>query len=254
MEEIKMYESVQSLAHELRLFGIHQSAERRCLEAQSESLHPAELLRLILEDERDRRKQMTAKRLSTRAKFRSGAQMEEWDYSYQRGISKAKMKELAIANFYYKKQNLIIVGKTGLGKTHLAIGIGNQLCKEGISVAFFSTNLFLDEAASEKAAGRYLKFLKRITKNEVLIFDDFALRTYGHDEANIFCEVLEERYQKGVNIITSQVAPEGWGTLFEDSVISEAIFDRLKNPAELVELKGDSYRKLLKELDGKRKP
>lgn len=244
-----MYQQVQNLAHELRLFGVHRSCERRCAEALSENLHPAELLKLILEDEKDRRRETAAKRLVTRAKFRSNAQFEDWDYSRKRGLSKAKMKELALLNFFHKQQNLILVGKTGLGKTHLAIAVGNNMCNAGHSVAFYSTNLLLEEAAAEKAAGRYLKFLKRLTKQDALILDDFALRAYNHNEANIFLEILEERYQKRINIVTSQVDPDGWLGLFEDSVISEAIVDRLRNPSEHILLEGDSYRKNLKKLE-----
>ena len=83
----------------------------------------------------------------------------------------------------------------------------------------------------------------------MLILDDFALRRYNHDEANILMEILEERYQKGVNIVSSQVSPEGWRELFEDSVISEAIVDRLINPSETVQLDGESYRKNLKSIE-----
>jgi DNA replication protein DnaC len=248
---MKMIEGVQSLAHELRLFGVHASAERRCQEATAENLHPTELIRLLLEDERDRRREITAKRLATRAKFRTGAVLEDWDFSAKRGFSKAKFKELALLNFYYKKQNLVVVGKTGLGKTHLSIAIGKRLCDEGVSTAFYSTNLFLEEAQAEKAAGRYLKLITRLKKIQVLIFDDFALRRYSHDEANILLELIEERYQKGINIISSQVSPRGWSDLFEDSVISEAICDRLVNPSEIVELDGDSYRKNIKTVEGK---
>ena len=244
-----MIESIHNLAHELRLFGIHGSAERRCQQAFAENLHPSELLRLVLEDERDRRKEMTAKRLATRAKFRTNAAMEDWDFSAKRNLTKAKFKELALLNFYYLKQNLIIVGKTGLGKTHLAISVGKKLCAEGISTAFYSTNLFLEEVQSEKAAGRYLKMIARLKKINVLIFDDFALRRYTHEEANVLLELLEERYQSGISIISSQVSPAGWRDLFDDSVISEAICDRLVNPSQIVELDGDSYRKNIKSID-----
>lgn len=242
-------ESVKSIAHELRLFGIHGAAERRCQEAQAESLHPAEFLRLLLEDEKDRRRQIVAKRLTTRAKFRSSAQLEEWDFATKRGITKAKLKELTLLNFYHKKQNLILVGKTGLGKTHLSIAIGKRICEQGISTKFYSTNLLLEEAASEKAAGRYLKFIKNIKKIEVIILDDFALRRYSHDEANVLLEIIEERYQKGICIVSSQVSPQGWKNLFEDSVISEAIVDRLVNPSETITLDGQSYRKNLNSLE-----
>lgn len=238
-----MYSQIENLAYEMRLYGIKSSAERRCEEAIAQNYHPSDIVRLLLEDEKMSRKQAAAKRLISRAKFRNSCQLEEWDISHDRGISKAKLKELSTLNFYAKKENLIIVGKTGVGKTHLAIALGNRICEEADSTLFFSVNLLFEELQSEKIAGRYLKLIKKLTKTKALILDDFGLRNYTHEEATALLEVLEERYSKGVTIITSQVAPKGWINLFEDQVIAEAIIDRLCNPASILELNGESYRK-----------
>ncbi len=115
-----------------------------------------------------------------------------------------------------------------------------------MSVEFYSINLFFESIQAEKAAGRYLAKLAKLTKTDVLIFDDFGLRNYSHDEAMVLLEVLEERYGKGTVIITSQVEPDGWKRLFEDSVASDSIVDRLSNPSDSVLLVGDTYRKKIK--------
>jgi len=240
-----MYESVLETAQKLRLYGIHDALERRCEEALAGSLHPSELVRLLLEDEQLKRKDSLAKRLTTRAKFRSQCDLHNWDKSFDRGITKQRLKELAVLNFYYKKQNLLILGSTGVGKTHLAIALGRLICQEGASVQFCSINLLFEQIEAERLAGRYLGFIKKITRISTLILDDFALRAYSHDEANVLLEILEERYGLGINIVTSQVDPKGWRTLFEDQVVAEAIIDRLLNPADTLQLKGDSYRKKL---------
>ena len=96
---------------------------------------------------------------------------------------------------------------------------------------------------AEKVAGKYLGFVKRVARTPVIVFDDIALRKYNHDEANVLLEIIEERYDKHIFIITSQVEPDGWKSLFDDTVICEAILDRLTNPSEKIALKGDSYRK-----------
>lgn len=241
-----MYESVQKLAGQLRLNGIYHSAIKRCEESLSASLHPAEFLRLILEDEQLSRKNLLAKRLATRAKFRSQCDIENWDMNTPRGISKAKLKDLSCGSFQKRKENLIIRGQTGVGKTHLAIALGRVLCSQGVSVEFYSINLFFESIQAEKAAGRYLAKLAKLTKTDVIIFDDFGLRNYSHDEAMVLLEVLEERYGKGTVIITSQVEPDGWKRLFEDSVASDSIVDRLSNPSDSVLLVGDTYRKKIK--------
>jgi DNA replication protein DnaC len=104
-------------------------------------------------------------------------------------------------------------------------------------------NLLFEELQAERIAGRYIKYIRKLTSAKALILDDFGLRSYTHAEASSLLEVLEERYSKGVTIITSQVLPKGWISLFEDPVIAEAIVDRLCNPAQIVSLVGDSYRK-----------
>ena len=182
------------------------------------------------------------KRLVTQAKFRNRYQLEQWDETFERGISKAKFKELALLNFSHRGQNLIILGKTGVGKTHLATALGNRLCFDAAPTKFYSTHLFLDEAQAEKVAGRYLGFIRKAAKFKAIILDDFGLRSYTHDEATVLLEVLEERYGKGILIITSQVTPDGWRSLFEDPVIAEAIIDRILNPSQTIEIHGGSVK------------
>jgi DNA replication protein DnaC len=233
------------LAHHLRLFGVHAHMERRAAEAISNQMHPLDFLRLLLEDEVLARKDRVAKTLATRARFRSGAELEDWDHSYDRGIPKAKLKELATLAFYSNKENLILLGKTGEGKTHLAVAVGRCLCSEGISTTFLSVNLLFEEIGAAKAAGKYLHLLRQFNKSKVLILDDFGLRSYTHDEATALVDLLEDRYRHGIVIVTSQVDSRGWLKLFEDPVIGEAIVDRLIHPSQRIVLKGGSYRERL---------
>lgn len=239
-------QTIKSLSHELRLFGIHGSIERRATEAQASGFHPLEYLRLILEDEKIFRQERTAKVLTTRARFRSDAELENWDQAFERGLSKLKFRELAALGFFANHENLLITGSTGTGKTHLSIALGKKLCLAGLSVQFGSVNLILEEAQSEKTAGKYLGWIKRMTRTNVLVIDDFALREYTHEEAGIMLDLFEERYRKGVLIVTSQVDPRGWKKLFEDPVIAESITDRMINPSRIIEFKGPSYREKLK--------
>src|SRR3990167_3192312 len=171
--------------------------------------------------------------------------IEDWDNSFDRGIHKGKLTELALGSFYNNKENLIILGKTGEGKTRLAISLGRRLCHENIKASFFSVNLLFEEILSEKASGKYLAFIKKTNKANILILDDFGLRNYTHEEATTLTDILEERYQKGSVIVTSQVDPKGWTKLFEDPVIAEAITDRLTHPSQTITLKGGSYREKL---------
>lgn len=239
-------QDLSRLSHELRLFGVHSSLERRSAEALASSQHPLEYLKLVLEDERLFRQERTAKMLATRARFRSGAELENWDHAHDRGLSKAQFRELATLAFHHNLENLLIIGSTGTGKTHLAIALGKKLCSQGTGVQFCSVNLLFEECQAEKVAGRYLNFVKRIKQVPTLILDDFGLRNYTHEEATVLVDLLEERYQKGSVIVTSQVSPKGWKKLFEDPVIADAIVDRLTKPAKLYEFTGPSYRDKLR--------
>lgn len=241
-----MLDQIRNLSHQMRLFGIHAAADRRAQEALSGQLHPLEFLRLVLEDELLSRKDRAAKALTTRARFRFKADLEDWDQTFDRGITKQKIRELSTLGFLHNRENLLILGKTGEGKTHLAIAIGKRVCQEGHKTLFLPVNFLFEEISAARAAGRYLSYVKTLIKKEAIILDDFGLRNYTHDEATSLMDILEERYQKGVVILTSQVNPEGWLKLFEDPVIAEAIVDRVVHPSQKLILKGGgSYREKL---------
>jgi DNA replication protein DnaC len=238
-------DQVRDLSHQLRLTGIHAHFEKRAQEVRAGSLDPVEYLRLLLEDEMLARKDRLAKSLTTRAKFRTIADIEDWDQTFDRGITKAKLRELASLAFYQSKENLLILGKTGEGKTHLAISLGRKLCRDNLSVFFLPVNFLFEEVIAARTSGKYLPYIRRLTTAKVLVFDDFGLRNYTHEEANVLVDILEDRHQKGPVIVTSQVDPRSWVKLFEDPVIAEAITDRLLNPSQRILLKGGSYREKL---------
>ncbi len=241
-----MLDQVKNLSHQMRLFGIHQACERQAQLALSQQLHPLEFLRLMLEEELLSRKDRTAKALVTKVRFR--ADLEDLDLTFHKDLTKAKIKELSELSFLHNLENLLILGKTGLGKTHLAIALGKRLCQEGHATQFLPVNFLFEEIQAAKAAGRYLNYVRSLIKAKVLILDDLGLRNYTHEEATSLMDILEERYHKAPLIVTSQVEPQGWLKLFEDPVIGEAIVDRLIHPSQKITLKGDkSYREKLSE-------
>lgn len=243
-----MLDQVRNLSHQMRLFGIHQSCERRAAEALAQQLHPLEFLRLILEEEQLSRQDRTAKILMTKARFRFRADLEDIDFTFHKDLTKAKVKELSELSFLHNLENLLILGKTGVGKSFLAIAVGRRLCQLGHPIQFVPVNFLFEEILAAKAAGRYLNYVRSLVKAKVVILDDLGLRNYTHEEATSLMDILEERYHKAPLIITSQVEPQGWLKLFEDPVIGEAIVDRLIHPSQKITLKGEkSYREKLTE-------
>ncbi len=142
-----MLDQVRNLSHQMRLFGIHEACERRASEALGQQLHPLEFLRLLLEDEVLSRKDRTAK-----ARFRFRADLEDWDFNFHKDLPKAKIKELSELSFLHNRENLLILGKTGLGKTHLATALGKRLCQEGYPTQFLAVNFLFEEIHAAKAA------------------------------------------------------------------------------------------------------
>jgi DNA replication protein DnaC len=243
-----MLDQVRNLSHQMRLFGIHQSCERRAAEALAQQLHPLEFLRLVLEEELLSRQDRTAKTLMTKARFRFRADLEDIDFTFHKDLTKAKVKELSELSFLHNLENLLILGKTGAGKTFLAIAVGKRLCQLGHPIQFLAVNFLFEEIQAAKAAGRYLNYVRALVKAKVLILDDLGLRNYTHEEATALMDILEERYHKAPLIVTSQVEPQGWLKLFEDPVIGEAIVDRLIHPSQKITLKGEkSYREKITE-------
>jgi len=238
-------DQMRNLSHSLRLFGVHANFEKRAAQAAGQGLNHLEFLRLILEDEILNRKERTSKMMLTRAKFRSIADLEEWDQSFDRGLTKVKLRELASLSFIASNENLLLLGRTGEGKTHLAVAIGRRLCTENISTLFLPVNFLFEEVQAAKSSGKYLAYIKRLTSCRAIILDDFGLRNYTHEEANVLVDLLEDRHRRGSVIVTSQVDPKGWQKLFEDPVIAEAIVSRLEHPSQRLNLKGGNYREKL---------
>ena len=237
-----MKETVE-LLNDLKFFGIKEALMSRAEEAESASLSYEEFLATVLEDERLYRRNRRCEVLRKRAKFRASCYLENFECSPTRGIGKSIIQNFKTLQFIRNKENIIFLGGTGVGKSFLAQAIGHEACAVGIEVFFISANRLFKELELAEKQGTYLTYMNKLRKRvELLIMDDFGLRNYSHQEANVLYEILEDRYKHGSLIMTSQVRPQGWVSLFEDHVIAESILDRLTACAQTVEVKGPSCR------------
>lgn len=241
------------LLNELKFFGMKNSLEYRMGEAIQSNLSHQEFFTCLLEDEHLYRKNKRSETLRKRAKFREKAYLEDFTVIKERGITKSMIQQFKSLYFIEHNENLIFIGGTGAGKSFLAQAIGHAAVAAGIECFFISANRLFKEIEMAEAQGHYLNYMNRLSgRVKLLIIDDLGLRNYTHKEANIFYEILEDRYRKGPVIITSQVKPQGWKNLFEDAVIAEAILDRLTACAHIVDVRGESFRskqKIKKELE-----
>lgn len=228
---------------ELKIKGMQQSLPYRLEEAMDGNLAYEDFFKLLLEDEKIYRKNKRSELLRRKAKFNNFFALDEFDVDPSRGVNKSMIKRFKSLDFLDKKENIILTGGTGAGKSYLAQAIGQQCCLHGIETLFLPVNRMFKEIEMAEAAGTYIKYINRLAKAKVLIFDDFGLRNYSHEEATILYDICEEKYQKSSIILTSQVTPQGWKTLFEDDVVAEAILDRMTSCAHHISVKGPSFRK-----------
>lgn len=230
------------LLNQLKFFGIKESFEYRLSEAMENNLSYQDFLMVLLDDEHLYRRNKRSDMLRRRAKFKDRITLEEFKPSVKRGVTKSMIQQLKTLSFVNNSENLIFVGGTGAGKTFLAQAVGHAACAGGIESYFTTANRLFREIEIAEASGGYLRLLNKLRRVKILIIDDFGLRNYTHQEAIALLDILEERYQKAPVIITTQVKPQGWKTLFEDKVITEAILDRITSCAHIIEVKGESYR------------
>ena len=154
------------------------------------------------------------------------------------------MLRLADCTFVKRKENVLITGPTGAGKSYIASALGHQACMSGYRALYFNAQKMFPQLNMSKADGTYLKQLARIEKHELLIIDDFGLQPLDANSRMMLLEVLEDRHGVKSTIMASQLPVASWYDVIGDSTIADAILDRLLNSSHRIELKGESMRKI----------
>ena len=186
------------------------------------------------------------KRLSSRLKFaglRQNAVIEDIDMKAARGLDKALFAKLAAGDWIGQKQNLLIVGKTGLGKSWLACALGHKACRDDRSVLYQRVPRLFDALALARGDGRHARLLKSIARTDLLILDDFGLANLSADQGRDLLEIIDDRQGRGSTIVTSQVEVKHWHEMIANPTVADAILDRLVHSAHRLNLAGESLRK-----------
>ena len=186
------------------------------------------------------------KRLASRLKFaglRQNAVIEDIDMKAARGLDKVLFARLAAGDWIGQKQNLIIIGKTGLGKSWLACALGHKACRDDRSVLYHRVPRLFDALALARGDGRHARLLKTIARAELLILDDWGLANLTPDQGRDLLEIVDDRQGRGSTIVTSQVDVKHWHEMIANPTVADAILDRLVHNAHRLNLAGDSLRK-----------
>lgn len=236
-------DTLLNTTNQLKLYGLQKTLDIRLAEATEHAWSYQDFLKTALVDELHYRRQKSTEHRVKRAKFRLEASFDHYDFTAKRNLTKAQVQQLKSLQFIEKKQSILLLGPTGVGKTFLATAIGHEACLRGETCHFLGMNLFIEQALMARSTGQFLKFRERLISCGLLILDDLGIKPLPASAVQDLYDVLEERYQQKATVITSQLPLNNWKEVIEDTVALEAILDRLVHGQKL-EIKGESYRKV----------
>lgn len=231
---------------EMRLSGFTRAYRDIMATGMNKDFTIDEVISHLVQAEWDERYNKRLQRLLANARFRYQACMEQIDYTDKRNLDKTTMLRLSSCDWIIKKQNVLITGATGLGKSYLSSALGHQACQQGHKVLYRNSGKLFDELKIAKADGSYIKEIGKIESQDLLIIDDFGLKPLDSVQRLILLEVLEDRHGKRSTLITSQMPVNKWYDVIGEPTIADAILDRLVHSSHRIELSGDTLREKYK--------
>jgi len=203
----------------------------------------ADWLGLLIDREVTSRDNRRLARRLTNARLRQAATLENVDYRTARGLDRSLFQTLATSQWIRDCNHLVIVGPTGTGKSWLACALGNKACRDGFSVLYKRTSRLFADLAQARGEGRLLRLISALERINLLILDDWGPEPLSADQRRDLLEIVDDRYDKGSLLITSQLPVSQWHDVVADPTLGDAILDRIVHNAHRIELKGDSLRR-----------
>lgn len=231
---------------EMKLHGMWHYYKTLLDTNHDQDLTHDELVNMLVQSEWEQRQSKKFNRHLRQARFRYTASVEEVDFTAHRGLDKNLFLRLADCSFVNKKENLLITGATGVGKSYLASALGNQACLLGYRTLYFNTQKLFSKLKMLKVDGSYGREINKMEKTDLLILDDFGMQALDAGSRMIILEIIEDRHGRKSTLIGSQLPIAKWYEIIGDSTIADAILDRMVHTAYRLELKGESLRKIKK--------
>jgi DNA replication protein DnaC len=240
-----MQETVKQKMSQMKMYGMQQAYHTLVEKNQHHSITNDEFINILIQAEWEQRENRKINHYLKIARFRYQASIEEIDFTINRNIDKTVLLRLADCSFIKRKEDVLITGPTGVGKSFMASALGHQACFNGYKVQYYNTQKLFSKLKMLKADGSYYKEITKIEKTDLLILDDFGLQPLDNYNRNILMEVIEDRHARKSTIVSSQLPVSSWYDIIGESTIADAILDRLIHKAHRLELKGESMRKNL---------
>jgi len=231
-----------------KLQALHLRGMLRALQEQAQMPECAQLsfeerLGLLVDREvAERDNQRLARRLK-QAQLRQEAVVEDIDFRHPRGLDRSLLLSLASCQWVRQRNNCLLTGPTGTGKTYLACALAQKACREGCSVQYARMSRLLAQLSAAKAEGTFVKRLSALARTDLLVLDDWGITPLSAENRRDLLEVLDDRYELRSTLVTSQLPLEHWHEALGDPTLADAILDRLVHNAHKIALFGESLRK-----------
>jgi DNA replication protein DnaC len=226
----------------LRLSGILETLDVRTQQAIEGKWSYVEFLSRLLEDEVERRAQKQLGLRLRRGALNPTKTLETFDFPFNPTLNRQQILALAACDYIRQKRNVLICGPTGVGKTHLAQALGQEAARQSFQVLFVNTHKMLQHIHGGRADSSWERRLNTYLRPDLLILDDFGLKPLQPPSPEDLYDVINERYERGSILLTSNRAPTEWPDLFRDPLLASAGLDRLTHRAEVVIIRGASFR------------
>lgn len=239
---MSIYTELQSKMKAVRLVESSDALPQLIKKAETQELSYSQFLLSVMTYEQQRRSEKVIEKRLKWASFPIYKTLEEFSLQEQPTLKKQSFNQLTDLAWLDQLYNLILLGPTGVGKTHLAIGIGIKAIQEGYKVAFISMGELIQVLKTEEMTRKSKLRLKRIREANLVILDDLMFMAIDRREANLLFHLINELYNQSSILLTSNRGPGDWGELLGDPALTAAILDRLIHRSEVIQLGGDSYR------------
>ena len=238
------HDRIRALCASLKLDQVATAWPALAARAAEQDASLADFLEQLLVGEQEARHERTRQTLLNLATLPTIKTLEQYDFTFATGAPRAQVQELASLSFIERAENVVLLGPSGVGKSHLAVALAYRAVMAGIKTRFITAADLMLQLATAHQQGRLKQYFNRaVLGPKLLVVDEIGYLPFGRDEANLFFNVVAKRYERGSMVLTSNLPFTQWASAFaDDQTLTAAMLDRLLHHAHIVQISGDSYR------------